>query len=121
MIGYKTCGGRIDMRIRTEIITETDRIILVSGRASITAWCAICSQRSTLVTPEQAAIIIRTGARAIYRLIETACAEQVARAPRLPSTGARAADEAYAWVEAGRLHFFETTEGLLFVCLNSLR
>lgn len=109
------------MRIRTEIVTETDRIILMSGRASLMGWCAICSERSRLVTPEQAAIITRTGARAIYRLIETAYAEQIARAPRLLSTGARAVDGAYAWIETERLHFFETTEGLLFVCLNSLR
>ncbi len=109
------------MKIRTEIITKTDRIILMNGRASLTAWCPVCSERSRLITPEQAAIITQTDARSIYRLIETAYAEQTERAPRLPSTTASERDGAYAWVETERLHFFETTEGLLFVCLNSLQ
>ena len=111
------------MKIRTEIITKTDRIILINGRASLTAWCPVCSERSRLITPEQAAIITQTDARSIYRLIETAYAEQTGRAPRLPSSTARTSerDGAYVWVETERLHFFETTEGLLFVCLNSLQ
>jgi hypothetical protein len=92
-------------------VTETDRIILLNGRASLTAWCALCSERSRIATPEQAAIIAQTDARSIYRLIETACASQTARA----------ADEASVWVETERLHFFETQEGLVFVCLNSRR
>jgi len=111
------------LRIRTEIITETDRIILINGRASLTAWCAVCSKRSRLVTPEQAATITQTNARSIYRLIETACAEQVERAPRIQSASASASeiDAAYNWVEAERFHFFETAGGLLFVCFNSLQ
>ena len=101
------------MRIRTEIIIETDRIILINGRASYTAWCPVCSQRSRLITPEQAAIITQTAARSIYRLIETAYAEQTERLSER--------DGDYEWVETERLHFFETAEGLLFVCLNSLQ
>ncbi|HJQ70139.1 MAG TPA: hypothetical protein VKA70_14280 [Blastocatellia bacterium] len=100
------------MKIRTEIITKTDRIILLSGRASLTAWCLVCSERSRLVTPEQAAIITQTDARSIYRLIETACAEMAPRGV--------ARDGEHDWVETEKFHFFETTDGLLFVCLNSL-
>lgn len=101
------------MKIRTEIITKTDRIIMINGRTSLTAWCPVCCERSRLVTPEQAAIITQTDARSIYRLIETAYAEQTARASER--------DGAHAWVETERFHFFETAEGLLFVCLNSLQ
>jgi len=110
------------VKIRTEIITRTDRIILINGRAGLTAWCAVCSERSRLITPEQAAIIIRTDARSIYRLIETACAEQTGRASRPASFASRAGERRrdYEWVETERLHFFETDDGLLFVCLNSL-
>jgi hypothetical protein len=109
------------MRIRTEIVTETDRIILMNGRPSLTAWCPVCSERSRLVTPEQAAIIAQTDARSIYRLIETAYAEQTERASEFLPTGSRADDATRVWIETQRLHFFETPEGLLFVCLNSLR
>ncbi|HEX5733482.1 MAG TPA: hypothetical protein VF131_11670 [Blastocatellia bacterium] len=101
------------MRIRTEIVTKTDRIIMMNGRASLTAWCPVCSESSRLITPEQAAIITQTDARSIYRLIETAYAEQTERASER--------DGAHLWVETKTFHFFETTEGLLFVCLNSLQ
>ena len=101
------------MKIRTEIITQTDRIILMNGRASLTAWCPVCSERCRLVTPEQAALITQKDARSIYRLIETACAEQTERAS--------VRDGARAWVETEGFHFFETAEGMLFVCLNSLQ
>lgn len=103
------------MKIRTEIITQTDRIIMMNGRASLTAWCPVCSERSRLITPEQAAIITQTAARSVYRLIETACAEQTERAPASERNGS------YEWIETETFHFFETTDGLLFVCLNSLQ
>ena len=103
------------MKIRTEIVTQTDRIILMNGRASLTAWCPVCSERSRLITPEQVAIITQTDARSIYRLIETAYAELTERASASERNGS------YEWVETETFHFFETTEGLLFVCLNSLQ
>jgi hypothetical protein len=110
------------MRIRKEIVTETDRIILMTGRVGLRTWCEVCREQSGFLTPEQAAIVMQITARLIYRLIETAYAEQINSAPRLQSTGARApVDGAYAWIKTDRLHFFETAEGLLFVCLNSLQ
>lgn len=112
------------MRIRREIVTQTDRIILMTGRAGLRAWCEVCREQSRLLTPEQAAIVTHNSARAIYRLIEAAYAEQTESAaePRPPAQAfARTGDGEYVWMETGGLHFFETAEGLLFVCLNSLR
>ena len=112
------------MRIRKEIVTETDRIILMIGRAGFTAWCEVCRVQSRLLTPEQAAIVTHNSARSIYRLIETAYAEQIERATEFQSPGhalARPGDGAYVWIETDGLHFFETAEGLLYVCLNSFQ
>ncbi len=112
------------MRIRKEIVTQTDRIILMTGRTGLRAWCEVCREQSGFLTPEQAAIVTHTDARSIYRLIETAYAEQIKSATQPQSPGralARPGDGAYAWMETDGLHFFETADGLLFVCLNSLR
>jgi hypothetical protein len=111
------------MRIRREIVTETYRTILMTGRAGLTAWCEVCRMQSRLLTPEQAAIVTHDSARSIYRLIETACAEQTEEARREQPPGpaiARPGEGAYVWIVTDGLHFFETADGLVFVCLNSL-
>ena len=108
------------MRIRKEIVTQTDRIILMTGRTGLRAWCEVCREQSGFLTPEQAALVTRTDARSIYRLIETAYAEQIKSAAE-PQSPARPGDRACAWMETDGLHFFETADGLLFVCLNSLQ
>ena len=112
------------MRIRREIVTETYRTILMTGRAGFTAWCEVCRMQSTLLTPEQAALVTHNSARSIYRRIETACAERTKDArgelPCGPAI-ARTGDGAYVWVVTDGLHFFETADGLVFVCLNPLR
>jgi hypothetical protein len=80
-------------RKRTEIIIEIDEIMLFSrGRkASIRVWCPGCSAIVTLVPPEQAAGIAGVTVRTINR-----------------------------WVEAESVHFVETEDGLLLLCVNSL-
>ena len=111
------------MRIRREIVTETYRTILMIGRAGLTAWCEVCLMQSRLLSPEQAAILTHNSARSIYRLIETAYDEQTKDARREQPPGpaiARTGDGAYVWVVTDGLHFFETADGLVFVCLNSL-
>ncbi len=77
---------------KTEITVETERVLVIRGaRRARVVWCAACSAQVKMVTPEQAALVARVSARTIYR-----------------------------WVEAERLHFSETPDGWLLVCLNSL-
>ena len=77
---------------RTEITIETERVLLMSRRRiSVLTWCVACGERVTMITPDEAAITARVSSRAIYR-----------------------------WMEADRVHFNETADGLLLVCANSL-
>jgi hypothetical protein len=66
-------------------------LILKRSEPPARAWCAECAAGVELVTPEEAALLTGSSQRAICRQ-----------------------------VEAGRLHFSETADGRLFVCLNSL-
>lgn len=79
---------------RTEITIEIDEISFVNpGRtASVRLWCPGCSAIVTLVLPERAAAIAGVSVRTINR-----------------------------WVEAESVHFVETENGLLLLCVNSLR
>ena len=77
---------------RTEITIEKERVLLIRRRhASAVAWCASCHERVRMVTADEAARMAGVSPRTIYR-----------------------------WIEAERLHFIETPEGLLLVCINSL-
>ena len=70
---------------------RTEFFAVLNPRRSTVAQCAECGGRVPVVTPEEAASIAGVMARTIYH-----------------------------WVEAGRVHFMETPEGLLLVCLASL-
>ncbi|HZS04304.1 MAG TPA: hypothetical protein VFD58_05665 [Blastocatellia bacterium] len=77
---------------RTEITVETEQVVVIRRAAEpISLWCAGCAAAVTMVTPAEAAIITGSSLRAV-------CRE----------------------VEADRLHFTETADGLLLICLNSL-
>ncbi|HEY3026973.1 MAG TPA: hypothetical protein VGJ55_12560 [Pyrinomonadaceae bacterium] len=78
---------------RTEVFTETQVEIEIRGRTRRLSpvWCAECGSAVEWVPPDVAALVAEVSARAIF-----------------------------GWVEAGRVHFTETTEGALLVCLNSL-
>ena len=78
---------------RTETIVETQEVwIIRSRRAKPVARCAECAEdQSEMLTPEGAAYASGLSQRAIYRL-----------------------------VEAGRVHFAETPNGMLFICSVSL-
>ena len=76
---------------RIEIITEVEREIILSRRSVPVISCATCGPDSRMITPEQAAARVAVSVRTIYR-----------------------------WVEAQRVHFIETHEGRLLVCLNGL-
>ena len=79
---------------RTEITIEIDEITLINrGRnASVRLWCRRCDATATMVPPERAAAIAGVTVRTINR-----------------------------WVETDSVHFVETENGLLLLCLNSLR
>lgn len=75
----------------TEIIVETDEVFVYSSAAPAPRWCASCGVEVMVATPEGAASLGQINKRTIYRLIE-----------------------------AGAVHFEETPEGALLVCLPSL-
>ena len=71
---------------------EKQRVLLIRQRhASAIAWCAGCRERVRMVPPDEAARMAGVSPRTIYRR-----------------------------VEAERVHFAETAEGLLLVCMKSL-
>ena len=76
-----------------EIVVETRQtaIIRQPGRRVPTAWCDACAAEVRMVTPEEATGVAGVSARTVY-----------------------------GWAESGRVHFAETPEGLLLVCLDSL-
>jgi hypothetical protein len=92
--GYLTIdiiGGDVTKR-RTDITIETRRVLLISRpRGSLTAWCSQCAAVVSVITPDEAAILILVSSRTIYR-----------------------------WVESDLLHFIETPEGSLSICFNSI-
>lgn len=76
----------------TEITIEKERVLLVRRRqTSAIEWCARCSDRVAMLPLDQAASVAGVSSRTIYRLVEN-----------------------------GQLHFQDTPEGMLLVCLDSL-
>jgi hypothetical protein len=85
--------SRKEKRKETRITIETERILVVSRRpGAILRWCEECGEEVRFVRPEEAAAVASVSTRAIYRR-----------------------------VEERRIHFAETEDGLLFVCLASLQ
>ncbi|MDQ3820838.1 MAG: hypothetical protein M3362_24565 [Acidobacteriota bacterium] len=79
-------------RKRREVSVETERVLVVSGRAgNRLLWCGRCRAEVLMLTVDEAALITRSTSLAIFRL-----------------------------AEAGGLHFVETPEGGLLICSNSL-
>lgn len=73
---------------------ETEESVVLRGSTDQCAslmWCPACRRHVDMVTPERAARIAGVSERTIYR-----------------------------WVEARKLHFAETSEGSLLICLDSL-
>lgn len=75
---------------RTEIIIETERMVVVPASSTF-RWCNACSGQVEMVAPEQAAVLVNITARTVYR-----------------------------WVEAQLLHFLEEPDGQVLICRNSL-
>ncbi|HZM86925.1 MAG TPA: hypothetical protein VFF31_10405 [Blastocatellia bacterium] len=78
-------------KTRTRITIQTERVVVMSHRRSLYSLCAGCGDEVRMVTIDQATTLVRSSSREIFREIE-----------------------------AGMLHFIETTEGSVLVCFNSL-
>ncbi len=84
-------GGGVRKR-RMEITVETTRLFIASGESSqVRAWCEKCGAQARMITVDQAATVAGMNRAA-------ACG---------PS-------------DAMKIHFVETCEGSVLVCLNSL-
>jgi hypothetical protein len=84
-------GADVKRTTRRKITVETERLLVVSSRQEAAAWCEQCGTEMKMVDPRAAAAISGLSARAIFRR-----------------------------VESGQLHFTETADGALLICLNSL-
>lgn len=80
------------MRRRTEITIETEEVIVIrQQKRLLRACCSECAQQVIMLTVDQAAAVANKSSRLIYRM-----------------------------AEAGSIHFLETREGFLLICLQSL-
>jgi hypothetical protein len=78
-------------RRRIEVITETDREIVFTQRMATVMFCRRCNEEASMVMPEYAAAQAAVSVRTVYR-----------------------------WIEAGNIHFVETTGGAVVICETSL-
>ena len=76
---------------RTEIKLISERTISINSNRAMNALCEHCGREVEMFTPGQAALISGLSSREVYQR-----------------------------VESGDVHFVETVEGLLLVCLDSL-
>jgi len=78
------------MKRRTEITIEASRLTLISrGGGANSAWCPLCDAQVEMLSPDQAAILLRVSTRIIHQM-----------------------------VNEGKLHFIKTPDGLLLICVN---
>lgn len=77
---------------RTRITVETERVLIIrGGNSESDGWCGQCGARVKLLAPETAAALTGLGRRALYRLVET-----------------------------GQVHFTESRDAIVSICLESL-
>jgi len=77
---------------KAKLIIATERVFVIRKRgAPHRARCEACGKEVDFVAADEAAVLARVSSRAIYRSVED-----------------------------GNLHFIETAEGSLGICLNSL-
>jgi hypothetical protein len=85
-------GEDVKTTTSTEVTVEREDIFIIRKPVrGVTIWCAACGWRSPMLTLEEAMGVTGESSRAIHRQ-----------------------------VEAGRIHFAETEEGTLSICLDSL-
>ncbi len=79
-------------RKKTKIVTETERVLIFNRHSgAVEGWCDHCDEFVGMVRPEDAVTLAAFRLRAVYRQFET-----------------------------DKLHFVESQDGSLRVCLNSL-
>lgn len=78
-------------KIRTEISIETNQVVIIRRRHIARQWCTVCQAHTQMLTAEAAAAATGLSRRNVYRL-----------------------------AEQRQVHFCETGDGLLLICLNSL-
>lgn len=79
------------MKRKIQLTVETHELLVIKKtKGSTQGWCSECAGDVPLVRPEEAAVLARVSPRMIY-----------------------------AWVEAGRVHFMETAEEGLRICVSS--
>lgn len=77
---------------RTEMVVEREQVLVIRRLDDRQPrWCAECAGQAQMVSVDEAAVLAGLSERTIYRR-----------------------------VEAGQLHFAESTDGLLLVCVKSL-
>jgi hypothetical protein len=80
------------MRRKIQLTVETHQLLVISRtKGSTQGWCSECAGDVPLIKPEEAAVLAGVSPRTIYRR-----------------------------VEAGFVHFAESPEGWLLICLSSL-
>jgi hypothetical protein len=80
------------MKRKTKITIETERHLSISrSNLGVVSRCDQCREDVRMLRPEVAATMADVSVRTIYR-----------------------------WVEAEKVHYKETPDGLLLICLNSL-
>lgn len=79
------------MRTRRKITIERERLLVIRRRKEAEVWCEGCKAPRKMVEAREAAVILGISARTIFRR-----------------------------VEAGQLHFTETPDGAVLICLDSL-
>ena len=76
---------------RKRVTVETERLLVISHYNGVQGWCEGCSAQVKMVGPEEAAAVAGLSQMAIFRLIES-----------------------------HQLHFIETPDGGLLICVTSL-
>ena len=90
---FRTKRGLMMRRIRTEMTFESDERMVIRGRRkAVQASCPVCGDQAAMITLEEAVMLARVSSRVIHR-----------------------------WAEAGQIHFSDTADGFLTVCMDSLR
>ena len=85
-------GELLPKRRRTEITIQTrETVVLHHADPSTRAWCPVCRTTRNFVLPEEAARLAGVSVRTIFHRIEE-----------------------------DRVHYFETREGLVRVCAESI-
>jgi len=81
----------VDVKRTRKITVETERLLVISQQKATVSWCEGCQEHTRMLGPREAAAISGQSERTIFRR-----------------------------VEVRQLHFTETPDGALLICLKSL-